>query len=250
MRLANKVALVTGAARGLGLGLAECFAAEGATVALLDRDAARGEEAATSLRKQGHQAQFIKADLALPEDITRAVESTITACGRLDIIVNNAAVFLPKAMEQITVQEWDWLMAINLRAPFLIVQAALPALKASRGNVLNISSTAALRVFSPNLPYSTAKAGLITMTQSMAQELHPYRIRVNCLCPGAVDTPALHEDIVARGRTDAALDHMKDQGFLARPEQLAAVALHLVGDEASAITGSTIIADAGAMLSE
>lgn len=249
MRLTGKAALITGAASGIGLGIAERFAEEGAAVVLADRDAARGEAAAAALVNRGLRAAFAQADLAQPDAITRAVGAAIAFGGRLDIVVNNAAVFLPKSIEQITVAEWDRLMAVNLRAPFLIVQAALPALRASRGAVLNISSTAALRVFSPNLPYSAAKAGLITMTQSMAQELQPHRIRVNCICPGAVDTPALHTDIAARGIDPAALDHLQAQGLLTTPAQIAAVALLLVSDEGAALNGSVVVADAGALLS-
>jgi NAD(P)-dependent dehydrogenase (short-subunit alcohol dehydrogenase family) len=228
--------------------MAQRFAAEGAVVTLLDRDAARGAEAEAALRRQGFQAYFCEADLERPEDITQAVDAAIARSGRLDIVVNNAAVFLPKGIEQITVKEWDWLMAVNLRAPFLIVQAALPALKVSQGAVLNISSTAALKVFSPNLPYIAAKAALITMTKSMAQELHPYRIRVNCICPGAVDTPALHADVEARGHAPTVIDQLKDQGYLCAPEQIASAALYLVSDEASPVTGSVVVADAGALL--
>lgn len=248
MQLINKVALVTGAANGLGLGIAERFAAEGAVVILVDRDDKGGKIAADKLQNQGAKAHFIQADLAEPEAITQAVKSALDLCGKLDIVVNNAAVFLPKTIEHITIADWDLLMAVNLRAPFLLAQAALPALKAARGNILNISSTAALRVFSPNLPYVTAKAGLVTMTKSLAQELQPFRIRVNCLCPGAVDTPALRRDIEDRAVTEAALDRLREQGYLTTPEQIAAVALHLVSAESSAITGSIVVADAGAML--
>jgi NAD(P)-dependent dehydrogenase (short-subunit alcohol dehydrogenase family) len=248
VRLANKAALITGAASGIGLGMAQRFAAEGAAVTLVDRDAARGEAAIVDLQKRGLKAQFYQADLGLPDNITRAVGSAVAFSGRLDIVVNNAAVFLPKGIEHVTVGEWDWLMAVNLRAPFLTVQAALPALKASRGNVLNVSSTAALRVFSPNLPYIAAKAALIAMTKSLAQELHPHRIRVNCLCPGAVDTPALHADIEARGHPPTALEQLKSQGYLTTPEEIASVALYLVSEEASALTGSIVVADAGAIL--
>jgi NAD(P)-dependent dehydrogenase (short-subunit alcohol dehydrogenase family) len=247
VQLTNKAALVTGAGRGLGLAMVRRFASEGAAVTLVDRDAG-GEAAAADLRAQGFQAKFFQADLGRPEEISRAVEAAIALTGRLDILVNNAAVFLSKEIEQITVADWDWLMAVDLRAPFLAVQAALPALKASRGNVLNISSTAALRVFSPNLPYIAAKAGLIAMTKSLAQELHPHRIRVNCLCPGAVDTPALHRDVEERGQVSTALEQLKSQGYLTTPEQIASVALYLVSEEASTLTGSIVVADAGAML--
>ena len=249
MQLINKTALITGAASGIGLAIAERFAAEGATVVLVDRDSIRGEAAAANLRHQNKSAYFVKADLAQPADITRAIQSAIEQAGKLDIVVNNAAVFLPKPVEEITVPEWDLLMAVNLRAPFLLIQAALPALKASTGTILNISSTAGLRVFSPNLPYSVAKAGLITMTKSLALELHPHRIRVNCLCPGAVDTPTLHTDVVMRGRDVSAIDAIRERGYLTTAQQIAATALHLVSDEASGISGSIVIADAGAILS-
>ncbi|MBK8023672.1 MAG: SDR family oxidoreductase [Chloroflexi bacterium] len=248
MRLKDKAAIVTGAAGGLGLGIAARFAAEGAAVALIDFDRQRGESVESDLRQQGHRVRFIQADLSEPHDIVRATGLAAEWAGRLDIVVNNAATFLPKKIEDIGVGEWDYLMAINLRAAFLLVQAALPMLRESRGCVLNISSTAAIRVFSPNLPYSVAKAGLITMTQSLAQELHADRIRVNCICPGAVDTPALHRDIAARGVDAGAVQRLRDEGYLTTPEQIASVALHLVSDEAVAITGSVVVADGGAML--
>jgi NAD(P)-dependent dehydrogenase (short-subunit alcohol dehydrogenase family) len=248
LKLENKVGLITGAASGIGLAIAERLASEGAAVVLLDRDAVPGEAAAVAIRNQGKQAYFVQANLAEPTDITRAVQSAIQQYGRLDIVVNNAAVFLPKPVEQITVQEWDFLMAVNLRAPFLVVQAALPALKMTKGNILNISSTAAIKVFSPNLPYSASKSGLITMTKSLAQELHPYRIRVNCLCPGTVDTPALHRDREARGGDRSSRDRMSESGYMMTAQQIAAAALHLVSDEASAISGSIVVTDAGAML--
>ncbi len=251
MQLADKVALVTGAASGIGLGIAERFAQEGATVALVDRDRAKGEQVTADLQGRGYAAHFIHTDLAYPDQIERAVSSTVALRGQLDIVVNNAAVFLPKPIDQIPTTDWDWLMSINLRAPYLIVQAALPFLKASRGNILNISSTAAIRVFSPNIPYSVSKSGLITMTKGLAQELHPYRIRVNCICPGAVDTPALYADIVARGRKEEVgevLENLRSQGIMTSVEQIAATALHLVGEAGSAMTGSIVIVDAGAIL--
>jgi len=249
VQLIDKVAFITGAAAGIGLGIAERFAEAGAVVLLVDWDDNIGTSAAARLQSQGKSAHFIQANLAEPADITRAIESALALCGKLDIVVNNAATFLGKPVEQITVAEWDFLMAVNLRAPFLVAQAALPALKATRGTILNIGSTAALRVFSPNLPYITSKAGLITMTKLLAQELHPHRIRVNCICPGAVDTPALHRAIDSTPNGTAEWDRLHAQGYLTTPEQIAAVSLYLVSDEASAVTGSIVVADAGAMLS-
>ena len=156
---------------------------------------------------------FFQADLVNPHEIEQIVPLTLSAYGHLDIVVNNAAILLPKSIDQVSVAEWDQLMAVNLRAPFLVIKAALPALKASRGNVLNIGSTAAIRVFTENMPYSTAKGGLVTMTKSLALELHPYKIRVNCLCPGAVDTPFLQRDIQIRGHDEHTLERLTMSAF-------------------------------------
>ncbi len=248
MKLENKVALVTGAASGIGLGIAERFAREGATVVMGDRNAELGEKETGRLVADGLRARFVQADVSKPDEITAMVKAAVAVTGRLDIVVNNAATFLPKRIEDITVPEWDLLMAVNLRAPFLVVQAALPALKASHGCVLNISSTAGIRVFTPNLPYGAAKAALITMTQSLAQELHPHRIRVNCIAPGAVDTPALHADISARGHNPNAIEKMQERGILVTPQQLASTALHLCSDDGAVVNGTTVVVDAGALL--
>jgi len=248
MHLAGKTALITGGASGIGLAMARRFAAEGAAVALVDRNPAAGVAAAGELQAAGAKAYFIEADLLHPREIEHAVQEAIAACGRLDILVNNAGVILPKATEHITLAEWDWLMAIDLRAPFLLVQAALPALKTSRGNVLNIGSTAALRVFAANVPYITAKAGLIAMSKSLAVDLHPYGVRVNCLCPGGVDTPLVYQDSMARGRSETELARLKDQGRLLQPEQIAAAALYLVSDEGSPVNGSVLVVDGGSRL--
>lgn len=248
MRLANKVALITGGAAGLGLGMVERFAAEGAAIIMVDRDAQRGQAETARLCDGGADVRFIQSDLAQPDAPARIIESALAVSPQLDIVVNNAAVFLQKPIEEITLEGWDWLMAVNLRAPLLLVQAALPALKASKGNILNISSTAALKVFSPNLTYIASKAGLIAMTKSMAQELKPHGIRVNCICPGAVDTPALHRDLEIRGAPAGALDALAARGLLTTPAEVAAVALSLVSEDGGVLTGSIVVADAGAML--
>ncbi len=248
MRLLDKAVLITGGARGLGLAMAERFTAEGARVIIVDRDRVQGEQAAAGLKAQGFPAHFIQADLAHPDEIERAVDVALSIGGRLDILVNNAAVILPKGIEEISASEWDWLMSINLRAPFLMVKAALPALKASRGVILNLGSTTGLQATSSNVAYSVSKAGVIMMTKNLARDLHPFGIRVNCLCPGAVDTPLLRAHVAALGGGDEVLERPRSRGFLTTPQQIADVALYLVSDEASAITGGIVVADAGAIL--
>lgn len=248
MRLLDKVALITGGARGLGLAMAERFAAEGARVTIVDRDRVQGAQAAADLNARGFPVRFVQADLAYPNEIERAVEAALSIWGQLDILVNNAAVILPKNIEEISASEWDWLMSINLRAPFLLVKAALSALKASHGVILNIGSTTGLQAPPNNVAYSVSKAGVIMMTKDLARDLHPFGIRVNCLCPGAVDTPLLRAHMAAQGEGDEILECMRSRGFLTTPQQIADVALYLVSEEASAITGSIVVADAGAIL--
>ena len=248
MRLPDKVSLITGGARGLGLTMAERFVAEGARVLIVDRERAQGEQVAASLSARGASVHFVPADLAYPDMIAHAIDAALSLEGRLDILVNNAAVILPKGIEETSASEWDWLMSINLRAPFLMVKAALPALKASRGVILNIGSTTGLRATPHNVAYSVSKAGVIMMTRDLARDLHPFGIRVNCLCPGAIDTPLLHAHVTALGGGEEVLERTRSRGLLTTPQQIAEVALYLVSDEASAITGSVVVADAGAIL--
>ena len=232
----------------MGQAMVERFAVEGAIVGFIDRDADRGHALADRL----NNAHFYEADLASADAISETVAGFLTAHNQIDILVNNAGVILPKGIEEISADEWDWLMAINLRAPFLMVQAALPSLKETRGSVLNIASTAALKVFGRNVPYISAKAGLIAMTKCLALDLHPFGVRVNCICPGAVNTPLLEQDIEVRQGDDVnpqdVLSTLDDRRILVQPESIAATALHLVSDEGMAMTGSCVVVDAGAML--
>jgi len=245
MLLHNKVALITGGASGIGKAIVEKFASEGAVVCFVDRDNENG----SSIAAHVPNADFINADLADPIAIQSTVEHCLSSHNQIDIVVNNAGVILLKPIEDISVQEWDWLMSINLRAPFLLVQAALPALKEQKGTVLNISSTAALHVFGDNIPYISAKAGLIAMTKAMALDFHSCGVRVNCICPGAVHTPLLDQDIELRhGNRDEVLHSLDKKRILVQPESIANTALHLISDSGAALTGSIVVVDAGASL--
>lgn len=245
MLLHNKVALITGGASGIGKAIVEKLASEGADVCFVDRDVENG----SILAQRVPNVKFIETDLADPIAIQSAVKQCLTSYNKIDILVNNAAVILPKSIDNISTQEWDWLMSINLRAPFLLVQAALPTLKEQQGNVLNISSTAAMHVFGDNIPYISAKAGLIAMTKAMALDLHTFGIRVNCICPGAVHTPLLDQDIELHHRNrEEILNSLDKKRILVQPETIANTALHLVSDSGAALTGSIIVVDAGASL--
>lgn len=238
--LTGRVALITGGASGIGAAIATRFVHEGAQVLIVDRDTTKG----LAFAKTSGKLNFFEADLQDAGAIPDIVEYCIATFDRLDILVNSAGIILPKNIADIQVNEWDLLMAINLRAPFLLSQAALPALEATRGTILNIASTAALRVFRDNIPYIASKSGLISMTKAMALDLHSTGIRVNCICPGAVDTPLLNEDIDRRGLSRSDLP----ESLLIQPAQIASTALHIVSDAGQALNGSVIVIDTGALL--
>ena len=248
----GKVALVTGGASGIGQAIAKRLSAEGAAVIMIDRDEERGRRALRDMGAGLHAAHFVPADLSEPGQIEEAVEYSLISYGRIDIIINNAAVASQQAIEDITPGEWDWLFNINLRAPVLVVKTALPALKESRGNVLNISSTVGITGSGSTVAYATSKGALITLTKSLAAGLHQFGIRVNCLCPGSVDTPLSRSHLTKQGLSDSEIDKtfqsLKSRGIYITPAQIAEAALYLVSDAASAITGSIVVSDAGAML--
>ena len=189
---AGRVALVTGAARGLGRAAAARLLERGASVAVNVRDAARAEEAA---RQLGGLCRAVPGDVAgdgVPEEL---VARTLDRFGRLDILVNNAALPLTTRFEQITREEWRRAMEVNLTAPFLLIRAAVPAMKAQHyGRVINISSTAGRMVSTlGGAHYTASKAGLLGLTRAAAKELGPHGITVNAVCPGMIDTELTRE---------------------------------------------------------
>jgi len=246
-RLAGKVAIVTGAASGIGRASAERFAAEGAAVVV--SDVADGEAVAAGIRARGGRATFVRCDVAEEPQVAALVAAAVREFGKLDVMFNNAGVGLAVPFEQLDPAAWDRVQRINLRGVYLGCRHALPHLRATRGTILNTASQSGLEGQAMNEAYCAAKAGVVMLTRALAREVAPAGVRVNAICPGGVDTPLLRGYVQAfRGSPDAVESVAAGIPLrrMATPDEIANVALFLVSDEASFVTGVALPVDGGA----
>lgn len=249
-RLASKVALITGAASGIGRAAALLFAREGARVVIADVQDDLGRATAASISDAGGAAAFVHADVSRAEDARAMVDATVQRFGRLDVLFNNAGVGKHIPFEQLTEAEWDRIVDINLRGVFLGCRYGVPALKhAGGGAILNTASQSGLQGHPNNQAYCAAKAGVINFTRSLAKDLARDNIRVNAICPGGTDTPILRGYIPPGESNDYVTRLVAPHtpfGRLARPEEIAAAALFLVSDDASFVSGVALPVDGAA----
>jgi NAD(P)-dependent dehydrogenase (short-subunit alcohol dehydrogenase family) len=247
MNLAGKVAIVTGAARGIGLAVARRYVAAGALVTVADIDGAAGAAAA---RELGPNSRFVAADVGAAGDAAQLVAETCRAFGGLDILVNNAAIVHAADFLDIAEAEFDRVLRVNLKGAFLIGQAAaqqmVAGIKAGRapGAIINMSSINA-RVAIPNqVPYCVAKGGLDQLTKVMALSLAPYGIRVNAIGPGSIMTDIL-KSVATDAQARRTILMRTPLGRIGDPDEIAAIAVFLASEAASYITGETIYSDGG-----
>lgn len=238
MRFKDKVCFVTGGGSGIGRATCEHFAAEGGKVVVVNRSEKSGNETVAAIESAGGKAIFVSTDVSVPEQVERAVRTTIEKWGRIDVLVNNAAMMTFKPLVELSVEEWDQVMAVNLRGAFLCVKYAMPHMPAG-GAIINVSSVHAHETTANVIPYSTSKAGMEAFTRGLSRECAPARMRVNNVAPGAVDTPMLWSNPNVRSGAE------KIEGEVGKPEDVAAAILFLASDEARFINGTTLVADGG-----
>ena len=248
--LARKVAFVTGAASGIGRITAVAFAQRGASVGVADIDQQRNHETASMITEVGGQAIAVRCDVTRGEDVQAALHQTVEAFGRLDYAFNNAgAEQQPKPTAEITEEEWDRIITINLRSVFLCLKYEIPLLlQHGGGAIVNTSSGAGVKVFGRGAAYAASKHGVIGLTKDAALEYAGANIRINAICPGIIDTEMM--DRFTEG-TDEGRDRVIAQepiGRMGRPEEIAAAVVWLCSDAASFVTGHALVADGGQTL--
>jgi len=249
MRLDNKVALITGGTSGIGEASALLLAREGSRVAITGRNESRGHAVTAAILQSGGKAIFIRADVRHAGECQRAVNETVGAFGRLDILFNNAGVFSPQNALECSEEEWDLQIDINLKGTFLMSKYALPAMIAQGGGVIiNNSSGWGLVGGDRAVAYCASKGGVVLLTKAMAIDHGRQGIRVNCICPGDVDTPLLPEDAKRRGldwKTYLAGCENRPMGRIGTPEEIAKTVLFLASDDSSFMTGAALVVDGG-----
>ena len=251
MRLENKVALITGGTSGIGEATAILFANEGAKVTITGRNEERGRAVAARIVKDGGAAIFVRTDVRSAEECGHAVQETLRAYHGLDILFNNAGVFYPHTAIDCTEKEWDEQIDVNLKGTFLMSKAVLPRMiEQRRGVIINNSSGWGIAGGDSAVAYCASKGGVVLLTKAMAIDHGRQGIRVNCICPGDVDTPMLPEDARIRGLKWE--DYLagcanRPMGRIGTADEIAKAALFLASDDSSFMTGSTLVVDGGGL---
>ncbi|MBC8161659.1 MAG: SDR family oxidoreductase [Roseiflexaceae bacterium] len=246
-RLAEKVAVITGGSSGIGLASARLFVAEGARVVVAARDAERGAAAVAALRASGGDARYVPCDVTSAEHVARLVETTLAAYGRLDILFNHAGANRAARVTELDEAEWDALLNVNLKSVYLGCRFAIPAMLVNGGGcIVNTAGTFGLVARPAQAAYCAAKAAVIHLTRQMALDYGPQGVRVNCICPGYIDTPLTAGVPAAMRASIIAAQPLRRAG---KPEDIAEAALYLASDASSFVTGVALPVDGGQLVS-
>ena len=247
-RLAGKVALITGAGHGQGAAAAKLFAAEGAAVAVVDRDGARASDVAAGIETDGGTAVAFETDVSDEEQVRASVEGAAARFGGLHVLYNNAGVMHPGPVDTFDLQTWNRQWSVNVTGPFLCAKHAIPFLRKEGGVIVNTASTAGLGGEQGNATYCATKGAIVNFTRALAVDLARDGIRVNCICPGWVETGFNDAFIAELGGDEvvvAALDAYVPMNRQGMAEEIAEVALFLASDASSLMTGAIVPVDGG-----
>ena len=254
MLLSNRIAIVTGGARGIGRGIALRFAEEGSSLVIVDVLAREARQTEKEISKKGREGVFIECDVSNSSQVKDMVNQVVNKFGKVDILVNNAGIGpLPKSITDISEEEWDRVLAVNLKGVFLCSKVVVPHMKEKRhGKIINISSMGAIAPPGPNSHYSAAKAGILGLTRDLALELAPFNICVNAILPGAIRTD-MFEQIIPPGANKE--DFFMEMGKMfapmqrmGTPEDIAGAALFLASDLSGYVTGDRLLVGGGSPL--
>ncbi len=249
-KLAGKVAVVTGGTSGIGRAATRLFGREGARIAVGARGAEQGGHVVAEIEAEGSEALFVRTDVADPADVERLIDETERRFGRIDVLYSNAGIMLTGSAPETSEKAWRETIDVNLGGPFFLAKYGVPALeRAGGGSIVLTASELGTVGAAETVAYCAAKGGVINMTRALAIDCAPLGIRVNCLCPGPVDTPMLTDWFDAAADRGAAVKRQTDPILLRRiglPEEIAEAALFLASDASSFMTGAVMVVDGGA----
>ena len=243
MKLRDKVAIVTGAGKGIGAGIARAFCAEGARIVIAEKDEASGRAMAEEL---GDSGLFLHTDVSDSSQVQAMIGSAVERCGRLDVLVNNAGCHLSKPAEHTTEEEWDFIINTNLKSTFLCSKYAIPHLRKTQGSIINISSMVGVVGQTNAGAYSASKGGQIAMTMNMALDLATDQVRVNAICPGWIQTPLVEDWFGQQADPEASRKYIYGAhplGRIGTCEEVGRAAVFLACEDSSFISGTAMHLD-------
>ncbi len=244
-RFEGRAVLVTGAGSGIGRATAERFGAEGGQVVCADVNVAGAEETAKTIRDAGGDAMAMPCDVSNPAQVVETVAATVKRSGKLDVLANVAGIGGFQRTSEVSLEQWNKTLAVNLTGQFLKCQAALPHILSTTGAIVNVASVAGLKSHPYSAAYCASKGGVVLLTRALAVEYGRKGVRINCVCPGGVETPLIQQFQLPPGVNQAVLMRISPLGRMGKPNEVAGTIAFLASEDATYINGASIVVDGG-----